>query len=65
MIGFSAPFWVGVPFMPELGAPNFGAEINHLSMAIPALIGCFIAKPCFKAGVVGSAREADALGQSS
>jgi hypothetical protein len=52
MIGFYAPFWIGVPFMPELGAPNFAAEINHLSMAIPALIGCFLAKPNFKAAAV-------------
>ena len=48
MIGFYAPFWVGTPFNPALGAPNMGAEINHLSMAIPALIGCFLAKPYFK-----------------
>lgn len=48
MIGFYAPFWVGTPFNSALGAPNFGAEINHLSMAIPALLGCFLAKPHFK-----------------
>jgi hypothetical protein len=64
MVGFYAPFWVGVPFMPELGAPNFGAEINHLSMAIPALIGCFLARPSFKAGVADSGPAADALAQS-
>ena len=48
MLGFYAPFWVGVPFMPELGAPSRGAEINHLSMAIPALLGCILAKPHFR-----------------
>ena len=48
MIGFYAPFWIGTPFNPALGAPNIGAEINHLSMAIPALIGCFLAKRHFK-----------------
>ena len=47
MIGFYAPFWVGVPFMPELGAPSMGAEINHLSMAIPSLIGCLLARRHF------------------
>jgi len=47
MIGFYAPFWVGVPFMAELGAPNLSAEINHLAMAVPALLGCFLAKPNF------------------
>jgi hypothetical protein len=49
MIGFYAPFWVGVPFMPELGAPSLAAEINHLLMAVPALIGCFLAWPSFRA----------------
>jgi hypothetical protein len=44
MVFFYAPFWVGVPFMAELAAPNLGAEINHLSMAIPPLIGCFLAR---------------------
>lgn len=47
MLGFYAPFWVGVPFMPELAAPNPGAEINHLSMAIPALLGCFLGRRHF------------------
>lgn len=47
MVGFYAPFWVGVPFMAELGAPSLAAEINHLSMAIPTLIGCFLARRHF------------------
>ena len=49
MIGFYAPFWVGVPFMPELGAPSVAAEINHLLMAVPTLLGCFLAWPSFRA----------------
>ena len=48
MIGFYAPFWVGVPFLAELGAPNRGAEINHLMMAIPTLIGGLLAWPHFR-----------------
>ena len=48
MIGFYAPFWVGVPFMAELGAPSLAAEINHLRMAVPALLGCFLAWPSFR-----------------
>jgi len=44
MLGFYAPFWIGVPFDRAYGAPNMGAEINHLSMAIPALVGAFLAK---------------------
>jgi hypothetical protein len=47
MLGFYAPFWIGVPFMRELGAPNASAEINHLSMAIPALLGCFLGRRHF------------------
>jgi len=47
MIGFYAPFWVGVPFMAELAAPGMSAEIAHLSMAVPALLGCFLAKRHF------------------
>jgi len=34
-------------------------------MAIPALIGCFLAKPSFKAGVVDSAQVGAALAQGS
>jgi hypothetical protein len=49
MIGFYAPFWVGVPFNPAYGAPNASAEINHLSMAVPALVGCFVLWPHFRA----------------
>ena len=48
MIGFYAPFWVGTPFMQELGAPSWPAERNHLMMAIPALLGCFLAKRHFR-----------------
>ena len=48
MIGFYAPFWVGVPFMAELGAPSLSAEINHLLMAGPALAGCLLAKRHFR-----------------
>ena len=48
MVGFYAPFWAGTPFMAELGAPSRGAEINHLSMAVPALLGCFLAKRHFR-----------------
>ena len=47
MVGFYAPFWVGIPFNPELGAPNTAADINHLMMAIPTLLGCFLAKKHF------------------
>jgi hypothetical protein len=48
MLGFYAPFWAGTPFMRELGAPSVGAEINHLSMAIPAFLGCLLSKRHFR-----------------
>jgi hypothetical protein len=47
MIGFYGPFWAGLPFDRAYGAPNIGAEINHLSMAIPALAGCLLARRHF------------------
>ena len=47
MIGFYAPFWVGTPFDAAYGAPNMSAEINHLMMAIPPLVGCFLLLPHF------------------
>ncbi len=50
MIGFYAPFWIGIPFDPAYAAPNMSAEINHLMMAIPALIGCFLARRHFSEG---------------
>ena len=48
MIGFYAPFWVGVPFMAELAAPDMAAEIAHLGMAVPSLVGCFLARRHFR-----------------
>jgi hypothetical protein len=48
MLGFYGPFWAGVPFNRAYGAPNMGAELNHLSMAVPALAGCLLAKRHFK-----------------
>jgi len=54
MVGFYAPFWMGVPFDPAYGAPNWGAELNHLMMAIPPLIGCFVLLPHFQDQMPGS-----------
>ena len=49
MFGFYAPFWVGTiavcaSRMSELGAPSMGAEIAHLQTAVPAVLGCFLAR---------------------
>ena len=57
MLGFYAPFWVGVPFMAELAAPSMAAEINHLMMAVPALLGCLLAWPSYH-----RRRASDAIG---
>jgi len=50
MFGFYAPFWIGAPFMDELAAPSMTAEIAHLRMAVPALLGCFLARRHYFAG---------------
>lgn len=50
-IMFAAPkyrnpalWWVMLITMFGLYAPFWGAEIAHLQMAVPALLGCFLAK---------------------
>lgn len=47
MVGFYAPFWVGTPFMAELAAPSLDAEIAHLSMAVPSVLGLILARRHF------------------
>ena len=44
LMGFYAPFWVGVPFMAELAAPSMNAEVQHLVMAIPPLVALFVVR---------------------
>jgi hypothetical protein len=44
MVGIYAPFWIGTPFNSDLSAPHMIAEIAHLKMAIPSVIGCFLAR---------------------
>ena len=44
LFGFYAPFWVGVPFMAELAAPSMDAEIQHIIMALPTVIGLFLCR---------------------
>jgi hypothetical protein len=48
MLGFYGPFWAGVPFNRAYGAPGLGADLVHLSMAVPALTGCLLAKRHFE-----------------
>ncbi|WP_276390742.1 hypothetical protein [Eudoraea chungangensis] len=51
IIGYYAPFWIGTPFVPELAAPHMTAEMIHLGMAIPPIIGLFLAKKYFFNGI--------------
>ena len=44
LLGFYAPFWAGTPFMAELAAPSLNAEIQHLVMAVPPLVGLFVVR---------------------
>ena len=44
MVGIYAPFWIGMPFNSDLSGPHLKAEIAHLKMAIPSVIGCFLAR---------------------
>ncbi len=44
LFGFYAPFWIGVPFMAELAAPSMSAEIQHIMMALPPLVGLFLCR---------------------
>ncbi|WP_299772499.1 hypothetical protein [uncultured Pseudoteredinibacter sp.] len=47
LVGHYAPFWIGTPFLPELGAPHWRAELIHILMAAFPLAGALIARPVF------------------
>ena len=57
LLGFYGPFWAGTPFMAELAAPTMGAEIQHLIMALPPLVGVFLVRKEYFPGA-GLATEA-------
>ena len=44
LVGYYAPYWVGLPFNKELGAPNLGAEFSHVLQAVAAMTGLFLAR---------------------
>jgi hypothetical protein len=44
LVGFYAPFWVGVPFMQELAAPSMSAELQHIAMALPPMVSVFLCR---------------------
>ena len=47
LIGYYAPFWVGIPFNPALAAPTMEAEIRHIIQAAVPLSALFLAKKDF------------------
>jgi hypothetical protein len=52
VVGYYAPYWVGMPFNPALGAPSFAAEISHVLQAFTVLTGLFVARREFIAADV-------------
>jgi hypothetical protein len=47
MVGAYAPYWIGMPFDSEFGAPSLEAEISHVLQALISLTGLFIARAEF------------------
>lgn len=47
MIGYYAPFWVGMPFNSALAAPDLESELRHIAQAAAPLIGLFLARKDF------------------
>lgn len=47
LIGYFAPFWIGIPFNNALSAPNWMAEIVHIAMALFTLGALVLANPSF------------------
>ena len=47
MVGYYAPFWVGMPFNAALAAPNMEAELRHIAQAAAPILGLFLARKDF------------------
>lgn len=50
LIGYYAPFWVGMPFNSSLAAPTLEAEIRHIIQAAVPLGALFLARGAFYGG---------------
>jgi hypothetical protein len=48
VVGYYAPYWLGVPFNPALGAPNLAAEVSHVLQALAVVGGVFVARREFR-----------------
>ncbi len=47
MVGYYAPFWVGMPFNSALAAPTLEAEVRHIAQAALPFIALFLARAEF------------------
>lgn len=53
MIGYYAPFWVGMPFNSALSAPDLETELRHIAQAAIPLIALFVARKDFNRTPIG------------
>ncbi len=49
LVGYYAPFWVGMPFNSSLAAPTWEAEFRHILQAAVPITAMFIARKDFYA----------------
>lgn len=47
LVGYYAPFWVGMPFNSALAAPTLEAEVRHIIQAVLPFIALFLARADF------------------
>ena len=44
VVGYYAPYWVGMPFDPALGAPSLVVEVSHVLQALAAVTGLLVSR---------------------
>lgn len=52
MVGYYAAFWVGTPFLPELGSDTWRGEAIHIGMSAFSVAGLLVAKSAFHRGSI-------------
>jgi hypothetical protein len=50
LVGYYAPYWVGMPFNSALAAPSLTVEVSHVLQALAAVSGVFVAQGEFLSG---------------
>jgi hypothetical protein len=50
VVGYYAPYWIGMPFNPALGAPSLVVEVSHVLQALATVSGVLVARRVFHAG---------------